>query len=181
MLGLALSLRADSHHTSRQISVSSPEGRHRRRTAEAEAAQTLGRAILDSRHRIRRVVIVVVRRRRRRPKARESYPGWSASHHGGCHRRRGGGGGGGPTLYHLSAGAGGDARHSASPSGSLYQPAVVVAVTVCRRRSRVCRSRVCRPRAAPYDLSCKRSIEGIVRRRRLWVVVQLSLGEMSRL
>ena len=41
------------------------------------------------------------------------------------------------------------------------QQAVVVVVTVCRRRSRVCRSRVCRPRAAPYDLSCKRFIEGI--------------------
>ena len=34
--------------------------------------------------------------------------------------------------------------------------------------------RVCRPRAAPYDLSCKRFVEGIVPRRRLWVVVPLS-------
>ena len=87
MLGLALSLRADSHHTSRQISVSSPEGRHRRRTAAAEAAkhsgelswiagiasggsssssyggggggQKLGRAILDGRHRIMGVATVV--------------------------------------------------------------------------------------------------------------------------
>ena len=41
------------------------------------------------------------------------------------------------------------------------QQAVVVVVTVCRRRRRVCRSRVCRPRAAPYDLSCKRLIAGM--------------------
>ena len=71
VLGLALSLRADSHHTSRQISVSSPEGRHRRRTAEAEAAKNSGEL---------------------------SWMVGIASW--GCHRRRYCGGGGGPTRDH---------------------------------------------------------------------------------